>query len=258
MSTSANVGGVTDPIGIAHRKLDSAPSWTVWEVASTGSTNADLLMWADAGTAPDRSVLRADYQTAGRGRLDRRWEAPSGASLLASILFLAPPPVPTKLTQAVGRAALDAIEAVAERDLTGRLALKWPNDVLLDGRKVAGVLAQRSVRTAAVVVGLGLNVAWAPDDAASLVDDLGLEVAPGALLDSLLRHLDDLLDASDLFERYRAKLATLGADVRVDLPGGRVLVGVATDLDADGRLLVDDGSGAVALDVGDIVHLRTG
>jgi len=85
-----------------------------------------------------------------------------------------------------------------------------------------------------------------------------LEVAPGALLDSLLRHLDDLLDASDLFERYRAKLATLGADVRVDLPGGRVLVGVATDLDADGRLLVDDGSGAVALDVGDIVHLRTG
>jgi BirA family transcriptional regulator, biotin operon repressor / biotin---[acetyl-CoA-carboxylase] ligase len=247
---------VTDPIGIPRRKLDSAPSWTVWEVAETGSTNADLLMWADAGTAPDRSVLRANHQTAGRGRLDRRWDAPSGASLLASILFLDPPSVPTKLTQAVGRAALDAIETVAARDLTGRLALKWPNDLLLDGRKLSGVLAQRSVRTGAVVVGLGLNVVWAPDGAASLARDLGLAVTPDELLNALLRHLDGLLEAPDLIERYRAKLATLGAQVRAELPSGRVLIGVATDLDDDGRLLVDDGTAVVALDVGDIVHLR--
>jgi len=228
----------------------------VWEVVETGSTNADLLMWADAGIAPDRSVLWADHQTTGRGRLDRRWDAPSGASLLASILFLEPPSVPTKLTQAVGRAALDAIETVAGRDLTGRLALKWPNDLSLDGRKLSGVLAQRSVDTGAVVVGLGLNVVWAPDGAASLAGDLGLAVAPDALLDALLRHLDGLLEAPDLVERYRARLATLGAQVRVELPGGGVLVGVATDIDADGRLLVDDGTAVVALDVGDIVHLR--
>ena len=85
----------------------------MWEVAETGSTNADLLTWADAGTTPDRSVLRADHQTAGRGRLDRRWDAPSGASLLVSLLFLEPPSVPTRLTQAVGRATLDAIETMA-------------------------------------------------------------------------------------------------------------------------------------------------
>ena len=222
----------------------------------TGSTNADLLTWADAGTTPDRSVLRADHQTAGRGRLDRRWDAPSGASLLASILFLEPPSVPTMLTQAVGRAALDAIETVAGHDLTGRLSLKWPNDLLLDGRKLSGVLAQRSAYTGAVVVGLGLNVAWAPDGAASLSGDLGLVVTPDELLDHLLRHLDGLLDASDLVDRYRTRLATLGAQVRVELPGGGVLVGAATDIDADGRLLVDDGTAVVALDVGDIVHLR--
>jgi BirA family biotin operon repressor/biotin-[acetyl-CoA-carboxylase] ligase len=259
---------VTDPIGIARRKpddtpddtpdveLDAAPSWTVLEVAETGSTNADLLTWADAGTVPDRTVLRADHQTAGRGRLDRRWKAPSGAGLLVSILFLEPPSVPTRLTQGVGRAALDAIETVAARDLTGRLAVKWPNDVLLDGRKLAGVLAQRSVRTGAVVVGLGLNVAWAPDGAASLAGDLGLEVPPDALLYELLQHLDGLLRAPDLVERYRARLSTLGAQVRVELPGGGVLVGTATDVDGHGRLLVDDGSAVVALDVGDIIHLR--
>jgi len=228
----------------------------VWEVIETGSTNADLLAWADSGTAPDRSVLRADHQTAGRGRLDRRWDAPRGANLLASILFLEPPSVPTMLTQAVGRAALDSIETVAERDLTGRLALKWPNDLLLEGRKLSGVLAQRSVRTGAVVVGLGLNIAWAPEGAASLQHDLGLEVTPDALLDELLRHLDGLLRAPDLMARYRARLSTLGSRVRVELPAGGVLEGVATDIDADGRLLVDDGTAVVALDVGDIVHLR--
>ena len=214
------------------------------------------MAWADAGTTPDRSVLRADHQTAGRGRLDRRWDAPRGASLLASILFLEPPSVPAALMQAVGCAALEAIETVAGRDLTGRLALKWPNDLLLDGRKLSGVLAQRSAHTGAVVVGLGLNVAWAPDGAASLASRLGLAVSPDVLLDHLLRHLDGLLDASDLTERYRARLATLGAQVRVELPGGGVLVGAATDIDADGRLLVDDGTTVVALDVGDIVHLR--
>ena len=222
----------------------------------TGSTNADLLTWADAGTAPDRCVLRAEHQTAGRGRLDRRWEAPRGANLLASILFLEQPSVPARLTQAVGRAALDAIETVAERDLSGRLALKWPNDLLLDGRKLSGVLAQRSPRSGAVVVGLGLNLSWAPEGAASLADDLGLVVAPDAFLDQFLRELDGLLAAHDLVDRYRARLSTIGARIRVELPGGGEIVGIALDVDVAGRLLVDDGNDRRSIDVGDIVHLR--
>jgi BirA family biotin operon repressor/biotin-[acetyl-CoA-carboxylase] ligase len=247
---------VTDPIGIARRKLGATPAWTVWELDETGSTNADLMAWAEAGTTPDRSVLRADHQTAGRGRLDRRWEAPRGANLLVSVLFVEPPVVPARLTQAVGLAALDAIETEAGADLTGRLALKWPNDLLLDDRKLSGVLAQRSPHTGAVVVGLGLNVGWAPDGAASLRGDLGLDVEPAALLDRLLHALDAVLGAHDLAERYRERLSTLGARVRVELPGGDALVGTAIDVDGDGRLVVDDGATRTVLDVGDIVHLR--
>ena len=229
----------------------------MWELDETGSTNADLMAWAEAGTTPDRSVLRADHQTAGRGRLDRRWEAPRGANLLVSVLFAEPPSVPAQLTQAVGLASLVAIEAEAAADLTGRLALKWPNDLLLDDRKLSGVLAQRSSRTGAVVVGLGLNVGWAPDGAASLRGDLRLDVEPAALLDRLLHALDEVLGADDLAERYRDRLSTLGARVRVELPGGGALVGTAIGVDDDGRLLVDDGASVTALDVGDIVHLRS-
>jgi BirA family biotin operon repressor/biotin-[acetyl-CoA-carboxylase] ligase len=257
---------VSDPIGIARRKPDPAPSWTVWEVDETGSTNADLLAWVDAGRAADRWVLRAGHQSAGRGRLDRRWEAPPGANLLASVLFVEPPSIPARLTQAVSRAALDAIETIAARDLTDRLALKWPNDLLLDGRKLAGVLAQRSSRSGAVVVGLGLNVGWAPAGAASLAGDLGLAVEPAVLLDQVVRDLDRALRSEvtveELAARSRERMSTLGSRVRVELPGGGVLVGTAIDLDADGRLLVDrdDGGGRdiVVVDVGDIVHLRPG
>jgi BirA family biotin operon repressor/biotin-[acetyl-CoA-carboxylase] ligase len=174
------------------------------------------------------------------------------------MLFADAPFVPSRLTQAVGRASLDAIETLAGCDLSDRLALKWPNDLLLDDRKLSGVLAQRSARTGAVVVGLGLNVAWAPEAAASLGDDLGLEVTPRAVLEQLLLELDRLLAAPDLVERYRDRLSTLGAKIRVDLPAGRTLVGTAIDLDAEGRLVVDDGTTDIVLDVGDIVHLRPG
>jgi BirA family transcriptional regulator, biotin operon repressor / biotin---[acetyl-CoA-carboxylase] ligase len=129
----------------------------VWHVAVTGSTNSDLLDAAAAG-APDRSVLVTDHQTAGRGRLDRRWDAPPGANLLVSMLFRDVPDPPVALTHRVGLAVVDAA-----RDIAGAVeqhvdvSLKWPNDVLLGGRKLAGILAQRSP-DGPVVVGLGLNV----------------------------------------------------------------------------------------------------
>ena len=222
--------------------------WTVRHVVETGSTNADLLAAVESGEATDRTVLVADHQRAGRGRLDRRWDAPAGANLLVSFLFTDVPDIPSELTQRVGLAALDA----ARRSTSGAtVALKWPNDLLLDDRKLAGVLAQRSPTTGAVVVGLGLNVGWAPDGAARLGDD----VTPARVLRDVLAAFDELGD--DIAERYRRDLATIGTDVRVELPDGNALEGRATGVDDAGRLIVVGGDGGVRhLDVGDVVHAR--
>lgn len=238
-------------------------------MVETGSTNKDLIALAEAGAVADRTVLYTDHQTAGRGRLDRRWDAPAGTNLLASILFTDPPDAPTTLPQAVGRAALDAIEELADEDLESRLGLKWPNDLLLDDRKLSGVLSQRAATSGAVVVGIGLNVGWAPDGAASLRGDLGLDVGPALVLDLLLGELSRILDAGNVAANYRSRLSTLGSVVRVEMPGGAMMTGTAIDLDADGRLVVerndldadldaDHERRRVTLDVGDIVHLRRG
>ena len=222
------------------------PRWHVEHVDATGSTNDDLL--ASAGERPDRSVLVADYQHAGRGRRDRVWTAMPGENLLASILFHEVPSEAMELPRRVCVATVDACRLFT----TAPVALKWPNDVLLDDRKLAGVLAQRAAG-GSVVVGIGVNVGWAPDGAGRL----GPDVAPLRLLAELLAAYDRLPgSAHELRDRYRAELATLGRRVRVELPDGEIL-GVATDLAFDGRLVVvDDAGTAHRLSVGDVVHLR--
>ena len=226
--------------------------WDVRHVAETGSTNADLIEAVLAGTARNRTVLAADHQVAGRGRLDRRWEAPAGANLLVSVVVAPIPAVPAEVTHRVALAAVAATRRFVGPDRAAMIGLKWPNDILLGGRKLAGILAQRVPGRDAVVVGMGLNVAWAPDGAAAL----GVEtVGPAQLLCALLEELDAL--PVDVAARYRSELATLGRDVRVELPGGRELLGSAVDVDQAGRLVVVDSSGARhALDVGDVVHVR--
>jgi BirA family transcriptional regulator, biotin operon repressor / biotin---[acetyl-CoA-carboxylase] ligase len=221
--------------------------WHVEVVDTTGSTNADLLFAAAHG-APDRTVRAARHQTAGRGRLDRRWEAPPGANLLVSLLFTHVPEVPHELTHRVALAAAVAVERV-----TGlRPVLKWPNDLLLDGAKLAGVLAQAAAVDGhpVVVVGIGINVGWAPPGAARLGDD----VHPLAVLAALLRAYDEL--PADLHDEYRARLGTLGRQVRVELPDG-VVEGRAVDIESDGCLVVLDECGiSHRFQVGDVVHLR--
>ena len=221
-------------------------TWRITIVDETGSTNADLLAAAASG-APDRSVLMARHQTAGRGRLDRRWDAPAGANLLVSLLFRDVPEHPHELTQRVALAAARACNDVAGAAPT----LKWPNDLLLDGRKLAGVLAQSGGSGPEyVVVGIGLNVGWAPDGAARLGDDL----QPVVILEAMLAAYDRLPE--DITESYRSALATLGQSVRVELPGSTV-VGRALDVLADGRLVVLDECGIThRFDTGDVVHVR--
>ncbi len=234
--------------------------WDVRHVAETASTNTDLLDAVARGAAGACTVLAADHQTAGRGRLDRRWEAPAGANLLVSIALGPVPVVPASMTQRVGLAALRASRRVVEPRTT--LGLKWPNDLLLDGRKLAGVLAQRVPGHDVVVVGLGLNVRWAPTGAASLAQassPLAPDIEPVDVLHAVLEELDvlDALSAHELAAAYRSDLLTLGSEVRVELPGGSILEGQATDVDDLGRLIVHTATALHVLDVGDVVHVRS-
>ena len=222
--------------------------WQVDWVKSTGSTNADLVALAQH-TPGDRRVLVADFQSAGRGRLDRRWDAPSGANLLVSLLFRDVPRGRHELTQRVAMAARSACQ------LTTGVSpeLKWPNDLLLDGRKLAGVLAEggHSPDGPFVVVGLGLNVGWAPPDGAML----GGAVTVHQVLVALLTAYDAL--PTEIHPLYRSRLATLGQLVRVELPGDEIIVGRAIDVEADGRLVVIDDCAMIhRIDTGDVVHLR--
>ena len=201
------------------------------ELDSTTRLAADL---ARAG-APDGVVVGADHQTAGRGRRGRTWESRPGASLLVSVILR---PAPALVTLAAGVAAAEACEAVAG----AAVRLKWPNDLLLDGAKLGGILSE--LVAGAAVVGLGINLAWAPAGAACL----GPGVDRAALLHA---YLAGLVSAGDVLDRYRHRCTTLGREVRVELPGGS-LEGVATDVDQDGRLLV----GGRAIAAGDVVHLR--
>lgn len=228
----------------ARRAPGSWPEgWAVWHVAETGSTNLDLLAVSDR--LPDRTVLVADHQTAGRGRLDRRWDAPPGSNLLVSLLFRTTPDDPGELTRRVGLAAAHALDVLG----VAGAGLKWPNDVLLDGAKVAGILAQRSA-DGAVVVGLGLNVGWAPEGAARL----GTGHAPLDVLRAVLAAFDAL--PADVGDEYRRRLVTLGMRVRVECPT-EVIVGTAVDVEPDGRLVVlDECAITHRLAVGDVVHLR--
>jgi BirA family biotin operon repressor/biotin-[acetyl-CoA-carboxylase] ligase len=221
-------------------------TWQIAIVDETGSTNADLAAAAVSGAA-NRSVLMARHQTSGKGRLDRRWEAPPGTNLLVSLLFRDVPEHPHQLTQRVALAASQACFKVAGVSPV----LKWPNDLLLDDRKLAGVLAQAGgTGTEYVVVGIGLNIGWAPEGAVRLGDGYD----PVDVLDAMLVAYDDLPD--DITDIYRASLVTIGQSVRVELSGSEV-VGRALDVLPDGRLVVLDECGIThRFDTGDIVHLR--
>ena len=245
------------------RKRIRDPFWASVDVVQrTGSTNADL---AAAPDAPEGTVLVAEAQDAGRGRIGRTWTSPAGAGLTFSVL-LRPAEVPRErwgwLPLLAGVALASALPDVDAR-------LKWPNDLLVGAsrRKAAGILAE--VAGDAVVLGIGLNVTLTQDELPpDRPDTTSLALAGAALLDrnELLPAILDALAgeyaswraaagdaaASGLLAAYRERCDTLGRDVRVDVPGGAPLFGRATDVDAEGRLVV--GSQVVA--AGDVVHVR--
>ena len=248
--------------------------WRSVEVTPvTGSTNADLLARAAAGE-PEGAVLAAEQQSAGRGRLGRTWVSPPRAALTFSVL-LRPAAVPRARLGWLPLLAGVAV-AAAIRDVTGLDArLKWPNDVLIGPGKVGGILAESAGD--AVVAGIGVNVSTGPAElpppgpGALAATSLGLEGAASLdrarLLAEILAGLERRYRAwcqvfgdterSGLRAEYTGLCATLGRRVRVELPGGRRLGGLAAALDEDGRLLVSAPPAAdLPVAAGDIVHLR--
>ncbi len=239
-------------------------------VPETGSTNADLIARASAGEDISGVVLIAENQTAGRGRNGRSWSAVPRAQITMSV-GVAMDGLPAAAWGWVPLVTgIAVVDAVAEA--TGiRAGLKWPNDVLaaLDGRKLAGILAE--VATPVIVVGIGLNVSLRADElpqptATSLsvlgVDDPDREALIVALLGGLWRRVDALKAAGGadaaLAADYVAKSLTIASRVRATLPGDRQVVGDAVDIDDQGRLRIDTGSEVVVVSAGDIVHLRPG
>jgi len=230
--------------------------WWVTRVAETGSTNTDLVKLGAEG-AKHHSVLMADFQSAGKGRLDRTWVAEPGANLLVSLLFRMNETLERPLHQFTQMVGMSAARACMQ--LTGVLPdMKWPNDLLIDNKKVSGILAQGA--PGFVVVGIGVNVNWAPPDAMSLAQAApGQATTPVALLRTMLSEIDELelMSAEQLHAQYSASLATLGQAVRVELATGDIVEGRAIEVQRDGRLVVlDDCAISHHIDTGDVVHLR--
>ena len=212
----------------------------------TTSTN-DRARALAAGGAPHGTLVTAAAQTAGRGRQGRAWSAPPGQALLMSLVLHRP------------RRLLPLAAAVAVAETAGpAAAIKWPNDVLVDGRKVAGILAEGRPQEGWAVLGVGLNVAVRLDDLPPELRDtaatLGLEPTDvEAVLERLLGALERALDLDDdaLLDAWRARDALRGREIAWAAGHGR-----AAGVDGDGRLVVElpDG-GRTALEAGE-VHLR--
>ncbi|MFJ5674252.1 biotin--[acetyl-CoA-carboxylase] ligase [Streptomyces sp. NPDC093097] len=247
--------------------------WSALDVVPvTGSTNSDLVARAAAGELSEGAVLVAEEQSAARGRLDRRWSAPPRSGLFVSVYLT--PTVPLARWGWLPLLAGVATAAALSRSAGVDTALKWPNDVLVtvDGveRKAGGILAERAAD--GVVLGIGLNVSLTADElpvptAASLALAGARNLDRDPLLRAVLRSLEhwygewQAVDgdpaACRLQEAYAAGCATLGRQVRAELPGDRSLVGEAVALDADGRLVLATPDGVQhPVDAGDIVHLR--
>lgn len=253
------------PIDVQALRQSLPPEWRrVDAISETGSTNADLIARKVRGENIAGAVLLAEHQTAGRGRHGRRWSAPAGSQIAMSVGVDATG-VPAEawgwLPLLTGLAVVEAI-----REAGVEATLKWPNDVLVGSRKLAGILAEVSGNV--IVVGVGVNVSLAPDELpdprAVSLSMLGIHVERTTLTTALLTALSQHLtrwheaggaDAATVAD-YRRVSATIGARVRAVLPGETEIVGTALGIDDSGRLLIDDRGVTVPVSAGDLTHLR--
>jgi BirA family biotin operon repressor/biotin-[acetyl-CoA-carboxylase] ligase len=243
----------------------------------TGSTNADLVRdrALDPAAWPHFSVLVTDDQTDGRGRLGRVWSALAGGAIAVSVVLDVDDLRPADrgwVPLLAGAAMTRAIAGQVGDIHTARM--KWPNDVLVDGRKISGILAEGVTGAgAAIILGAGVNTAMTaeqlPVPTATSLAALGVHVTPGVIdsvLADYLAALGELLGAllledgdavrAGVHAEVEALCGTLGTAVRVHLPDGSELVGEALRLGSHGELIVGNGADETSVVAGDVVHVR--
>jgi BirA family biotin operon repressor/biotin-[acetyl-CoA-carboxylase] ligase len=232
--------------------------WRVSVVDLTASTQNDLAELVKASVAKSGEVIAAEFQSDGRGRLDRRFEAPPQSALLFSF-YISPKRARSDWSFISFLAALAMREVITE-NLTENTTLKWPNDILIGDKKVAGLLAQQIGD--GVIVGIGLNVAMDADElpvptATSLALSGSNNLDRNLLLSAFLNRFEDIFKSWDsgheFLEKYRQASSTLGRQVRVEVIGRDSIEAEAVSITAQGALILSNGA---EVNVGDVVHLR--
>jgi BirA family biotin operon repressor/biotin-[acetyl-CoA-carboxylase] ligase len=283
-----------------HLPLSSEQAASLVVLDEVGSTNDELVRRAGAGSEPEFSVLATASQTDGRGRLGREWIAPPGKTLAVSVLLR--PAAATGTALGIDYfgwlpllAGIAMTRSVAEQLPGRRVTLKWPNDVQVDGAKIAGILTELLPGADAVVIGVGVNLSFEAEELPTPTSTSLLLAGAGktgdeladAVLSSFLRELRVLYralvsgasgaagtapDVAAVRDALLAVCSTIGQRVKVSLPGGGLLFGTATRVDDAGRLLLSDATDGVdvsdatpgaaargslrAVAAGDITHLR--
>ena len=232
--------------------------WRVSVVDLTTSTQTDLAEMVKSNSAKPGDVIATEFQTAGRGRLDRTFDAAPGSALLFS--FFIKPNRARSDWGFISHIAALSMQEVISQDHSSQVRLKWPNDVLIGDKKVAGLLAQST--DDGVIIGIGVNVAMTTDElpvdtATSLLITGSKKIDRNLILGEFLNRFQVNFElwenGADLVERYSAVCVTLGRKVQVEVAGRENRIGQAISINSVGALVLDDG---FEVNVGDVVHLR--
>lgn len=247
------------PLDEAEINSRVTPYWRVSVVELTGSTQNDLLQLVESKNALDGQVIVTEYQSSGRGRLDRTFEAPAQSALLFSFYIK-----PRKERSDWGFipliAGLSLVRAITTIDTVMNVSLKWPNDLIINEKKCAGIIAQTT--NEGIVIGIGLNVSMTPNElpvstATSLAIEGSTITDRNLLVSHLLNTFAELFEAweegFELLDEYASASSTIGKKVRIELPNGENLEATVARISHTGELVLDDGRHVSA---GDVIHLR--
>ena len=247
------------PLDEAEINSRVTPYWRVSVVELTGSTQNDLLQLVESKNALDGQVIATEFQSNGRGRLDRTFQAPAQSALLFSF-YIKPRNQRSDWGFIPLIAGLSLVRAITTIDTAMNVSLKWPNDLIINEKKCAGIIAQTT--NEGIVIGIGLNVSMTPNElpvstATSLAIEGSTITDRNLLLSHLLNTFAELFEAweegSELLDEYASASSTIGKKVRIELPGGENLEATVARISHTGELVLDDGRHVSA---GDVIHLR--
>jgi BirA family biotin operon repressor/biotin-[acetyl-CoA-carboxylase] ligase len=233
--------------------------WRVSVVDITGSTQDDLMQLVSSNQALAKSVIVSEYQSAGRGRLDRTFDAASMSALTFS-MYIEPKVDKAEWSFLTILSALSVREALASLDVKTQIDIKWPNDLLIGEKKCAGIIAQATDK--GVIIGIGINVGMNESElpvptATSLALENFHELDRNIILGAILNHFEVNLQIWELgksfIAEYKEASSTIGADVEVHLPGRESIKSKAIGVTDAGELLLENGE---VVNAGDVIHLR--